>query len=412
VLAALANIFRITELRQKVLFTLAMFIVFRAGTHIPVPGVNASVIEQLFRSGNLFGLLDMFSGGALSKFSIFAMSITPYINASIILQLLKVVVPTLEQWSKEGEEGFKKIQYNRYADDFVIGVIGSKKDAEKIKEDVKIFLQEKLHLEMSEEKTKVTHSSKPVRYLGYDFKVIHSKNMKRCKNGDMKRVWYGKVFLYMPKEKWIKKAMERGAIQVKRNNDTGKEMWRPMPRKDLMNRSDAEIVSTFNSEIRGLYNFYRIAENVGALHKYYYMVRYSMLKTLAGKHRTNVSVIKKRHMVNGVLRIPYDTTKGRKYCEFYHDGFRKHSDGYDNVADVMPSYRKYDSRHTIVNRIKAGVCEICGEHADYLCMHHVRTLKSLKGRDIFEQKMLKMRRKSLALCPDCFELLHETKESR
>ena len=107
-LAALANIFRITELRQKVLFTLAMFIVFRAGTHIPVPGVNASVIEQLFRSGNLFGLLDMFSGGALSKFSIFAMSITPHINASIILQLLKVVVPTLEQWSKEGEEGFKK----------------------------------------------------------------------------------------------------------------------------------------------------------------------------------------------------------------------------------------------------------------------------------------------------------------
>jgi len=108
VLAALANIFRITELRQKVIFTLAMFVVFRAGTHIPVPGVNASVIEQLFRSGNLFGLLDMFSGGALSKFSIFAMSITPYINASIILQLLKVVVPTLEQWSKEGEEGYKK----------------------------------------------------------------------------------------------------------------------------------------------------------------------------------------------------------------------------------------------------------------------------------------------------------------
>ena len=107
-LAALANIFRITELRQKVIFTLAMFIVFRAGTHIPVPGVNASVIEQLFRSGNLFGLLDMFSGGAFSKFSIFAMSITPYINASIILQLLKVVVPTLEQWSKEGEEGYKK----------------------------------------------------------------------------------------------------------------------------------------------------------------------------------------------------------------------------------------------------------------------------------------------------------------
>lgn len=107
-LAAIANIFRVPELRQKIVFTLVMFSVFRLGTHIPVPGVNASMIEELFRNGNLFGLLDIFSGGALSKFSIFAMSITPYINASIILQLLKTVVPTLEQWSKEGQEGFKK----------------------------------------------------------------------------------------------------------------------------------------------------------------------------------------------------------------------------------------------------------------------------------------------------------------
>lgn len=114
-LSALSNILKITELRQKVLFTLAMFVVFRAGTHIPVPGVNAAVIEELFTSGNLFGLLDLFSGGALSKFSVFAMSITPYINASIIMQLLTVVVPKFEQWSKEGEEGRKKLtQIIRY----------------------------------------------------------------------------------------------------------------------------------------------------------------------------------------------------------------------------------------------------------------------------------------------------------
>lgn len=107
-LSALANIFKIPELRQKIIFTLIMFAIFRMGTHIPVPGVNPSVIEQLFNNGNLFGLLDLFSGGALSKFSIFAMSITPYINAAIIIQLLTVVIPTLEQWSKEGEEGHKK----------------------------------------------------------------------------------------------------------------------------------------------------------------------------------------------------------------------------------------------------------------------------------------------------------------
>ena len=86
-----------------------MFAVFRAGLHIPVPGVDASVIESLFTSGNLFGLLDLFAGGALSKFSIFAMSITPYINASIIMQLLQSVVPQFEAWSKDGEDGRKKI---------------------------------------------------------------------------------------------------------------------------------------------------------------------------------------------------------------------------------------------------------------------------------------------------------------
>ena len=107
-LNALMNIYKIPELKQKITFTLFMFAVFRMGTHIPVPGVDITVIEQLFNNGNLFGLLDMFSGGALSKFSIFAMSITPYINASIIMQLLAVVIPTLEQWSKEGQEGHKK----------------------------------------------------------------------------------------------------------------------------------------------------------------------------------------------------------------------------------------------------------------------------------------------------------------
>ena len=107
-MGSLSNVWKIKELREKVLFTLAMFAVFRAGTHIPVPGVDPTAIEQLFNQGTLFGLLDLFSGGAFSKFSIFAMSITPYINAAIIMQLLTVVVPTLEQWSKEGAEGHKK----------------------------------------------------------------------------------------------------------------------------------------------------------------------------------------------------------------------------------------------------------------------------------------------------------------
>jgi len=106
---------KIEELRRKLLFTLALLFVFRLGAHIPVPGVDARVFADLVASNTLFGFFDVISGGAFKNFSIFAMSITPYINASIIMQLLTVVIPHLERLSKEGEEGRKKItQYVRY----------------------------------------------------------------------------------------------------------------------------------------------------------------------------------------------------------------------------------------------------------------------------------------------------------
>lgn len=105
----------IPDLRKKLLFTGAMLIVFRLGAHIPVAGVDAAKLAGLFGKGNLLGFLDLFTGGALMRFSVFAMGIVPYINASIIMQLLTVVIPHLEELSKEGEAGRKKIaQYTRY----------------------------------------------------------------------------------------------------------------------------------------------------------------------------------------------------------------------------------------------------------------------------------------------------------
>lgn len=114
------------DLRKKILFTLLMFVVFRIGAHIPVPGINASAMEALIKGGgNILGFFDVISGGAFKRFSIFAMSITPYINASIIMQLLTVVIPKLEQLAKEGEEGRKKItQYTRYGT-VILGFIQS-----------------------------------------------------------------------------------------------------------------------------------------------------------------------------------------------------------------------------------------------------------------------------------------------
>lgn len=305
------------------------------------------------------------------------------------------------------DERFKKIQYNRYADDFIIGVSGSKQDALQVKEDVRQFLAEKLKLTLSSEKTKVTHSSDKIRYLGYDISVSRSKATKRDKNGVLKRPWYGKVFLYVPHEKWEKKLHDYGAMQVKWDKTRQCNVWRAMHRKKLLNKMDIEIVSQFNAEIRGIYNFYRLAENVGVLHKFHYMMRYSLLKTYAGKYRTTVSKIKRRFMKNGVFQVGYETKSGHKICEFYNKGFRKQDTGFDNVQDVLPQYHRYDGRNTLANRLKAGVCEMCGDKTNDIRMHHVRSLKKLTGKTVSEQLMMKMRRKSLALCPDCFATTHE-----
>ncbi|KPJ86723.1 MAG: preprotein translocase subunit SecY [Spirochaetes bacterium DG_61] len=107
-----ANIFRIPELRRRVLFTLLMILIVRVGSYIPVPGINPVALERLFTqtTSGLLGFLDLFAGGALSRFTVFALGIMPYISASIILQLLTVVIPALERLSKEGEVGRKKIQ--------------------------------------------------------------------------------------------------------------------------------------------------------------------------------------------------------------------------------------------------------------------------------------------------------------
>lgn len=114
-LSTLQAAWKIHELRRKLLFTLGLLFVFRLGAHIPVPGVDSKIFADLVASNQLFGFFDVISGGAFKNFSIFAMSITPYINASIIMQLLTVVIPHLERLAKEGEEGRKKItQYTRY----------------------------------------------------------------------------------------------------------------------------------------------------------------------------------------------------------------------------------------------------------------------------------------------------------
>jgi preprotein translocase subunit SecY len=113
----IAHAWKIPDIRKKMVFTLLMLLIFRLGSNIPVPGIDREVLDNLFNSSQagVFGLMDMFSGGAFGNFTIFALSITPYITASIILQLLTIAIPSIEALAKEGTEGKKKIaQYTRY----------------------------------------------------------------------------------------------------------------------------------------------------------------------------------------------------------------------------------------------------------------------------------------------------------
>ena len=112
--SALRDVFRLPDLKSKILFVMGVLLVFRLGAHIPTPGVDAKAMASLFEQGGVLSLFDLFAGGALRRFSIFALGVTPYINASIVMQLLAVVVPAIEKMQKEGEEGRRKIvQYTR-----------------------------------------------------------------------------------------------------------------------------------------------------------------------------------------------------------------------------------------------------------------------------------------------------------
>lgn len=302
----------------------------------------------------------------------------------------------------EMDESYKRVQYNRYADDFLIAVNGSKEDAQSIKEQVRVFLENELKLIMSEEKTHVTHSSEKVRYLGYDIRVSRSQDTKRTKKG-LQRVWYGKVRLYMPKEKWIAKLRDYGVFKIKKD-ETGKEIWKPIHRGVLMHLDEVAIISKYNSEIRGLYNYYRMAINVCNLDKFHFIMRGSCLKTLASKHDSSVmKMYKKYKSEKGDFGVNYTTKSGVKRCEFYNDGFRRNVNNAPDFADVMPEYRTQIKSTSLAGRLRSGKCEACGALDVKVYMRHVKRLKDLNADNEFDMLMIEKRRKSLALCRNCYE---------
>ncbi|MFT9076000.1 reverse transcriptase domain-containing protein [Ethanoligenens sp.] len=303
------------------------------------------------------------------------------------------------------DESYRRITYCRYADDFLIGVIGSKMDAERIKENIKTFLSEHLKLELSLEKTLITHTTGKARFLGYDVTTTKPSSEFIRRNGARYRRTAGIIKLYVPKEKWVKNLLEKNILWIQKD-ETGKERWMPVARSSFVNRAPVEIVGTFNAEIRGLYNYYALACNVSVLSKYRYVMEYSMYKTFACKYRCPMVKAKLRYWRDGIFSVPYVTSTGtEKQIPFYHDGFKKKKLSRDNQIDISPkpvSVYNFHPKELIV-RILKGKCELCGKRDDTLKVYQVKKLSELRENLEWEALMTRMRRKTLAVCHDCYD---------
>lgn len=302
-------------------------------------------------------------------------------------------------------EGFKSIKYVRYADDFIVGVNGGKEDCLRLKEQMREFLHHKLKLELSDEKTLITHSGKEAKFLSYGIKIKNDQAVKRDKNGTTKRVYNDRVQLLIPKG-----TIEKIIVERKMVKDINAKEWKILHRPALRGLTALEIVETYNAELRGLYNYFCMAENV--THKMWqlrYVMEYSCLKTLAGKYRTKISVIKERYRQGKHWGIPYETKKGKKVAMFFNEPLIRKTKATNIDADSMPNLYVYQCTTELEQRLKASKCEICGcnDPDTKYEVHHVNKVKNLKEKTFWEKIMIAKQRKTLIVCQECHIKIHK-----
>ena len=308
---------------------------------------------------------------------------------------------------EEMDADYRRMKYARYADDFIVGVIGSKQDAKQIKEDIKNFLADKLALELSDEKTLVTHTERAAKFLGYEITVRKSNDQRRDKRGRLRRTYGKRVCLNVSTETVRKKLFDWGVLEL--TNRNGKEIWKPKCKSGLIFNDDLEILDSYNREIVGFYNYYSIANNCAhALNNFSYIMEYSMYKTFAGKYKCRTRKINKKYRKNGKFIVKHMTKAGVKERYFYDGGFKRKKPTYKSECDTMPRTIYTAGRTSLVERLKAHECELCGA-TDDLVMHHVRKLKNLQGKESWERHMIARKRKTIAVCRSCHKKIHDGK---
>ena len=303
----------------------------------------------------------------------------------------------------EMDGSYRRLKYIRYADDFILGVIGSKEDALRIKEDIKSFLSESLALELSEEKTLITHTGKSAKFLGYEITVTRDNHQRRDVQGRLRRTYGKRVRLNVSMATLRDKLLEYGAMEIKLRN--GKEIWKPKCRSGLIFNDDLEILDRYNRETVGFCNYYLIANNCVVLHNFRYIMEYSMYKTFAGKYRSTVRKINKKYRLNKLFTVKYEQKGVIKSRTFYKTSFKRRTTAFNGSCDIEPYSIADVSRTNLTDRLKAEKCELCGATGK-LIMHHVRNLKDLKGKESWKRLMSARKRKTIALCPSCHRLRH------
>lgn len=305
------------------------------------------------------------------------------------------------------DPNYKRLFYTRYADDFVVGIIGSKQDAITIYDKAQAFIRNKLHLNIAPEKSEIVHAQTGVRFLGYDIKVISGDRVvKTTRSNSYTRVKSvsRRIQLHIPQEKL------RTFCQ---KNDYGNyATFTPLHRNRLCDLSDAEIVQTYNAEIRGLANYYGPAINASrVLSKLFGIWQGSLFKTLAKKHQTSVTKIatQLKTPIGYVLTVRNKDKIQTIKLFSLKDMMRKPS-AFKHI-DEMPNTWKFTYTHSeLMQRLAANQCEYCGKTEGKFEVHHIHKLNDVKdGKEKWQIVMASRRRKTMILCFSCHHLLHAGK---
>jgi hypothetical protein len=304
---------------------------------------------------------------------------------------------------------YRRLRYARYADDILLGFAGPKAEAEAIKHQLGEFLHTSLKLELSPEKTLITHANtEKARFLGYEIVTQqgndqHDWQGKRCLNG--------RIGLRVPT------AVIDARCTLYMNAGT------PTSRPELLFESDYTIVERYQSEYRGVVQYYLLAYNVSQFSRLQWTMQQSLTRTLANKHRTSVRSMQKRY--RSTVSTPYGTMKclkvtvdrgeSQKPLVAYFGGIPLRRQKQAILHDTTP--RRFDSsRNELVKRLLADTCELCGVHGN--CeVHHIRKLADLKVKGRKEkpkwvQRMAARRRKTLVVCQNCHHGIHAGRPTR